>query len=65
MEKHNNEWLYSELLDLLKQKEQEKEDSFYRPIELELPLIQPPPVEINEPSKNEEKVERGVIIIDL
>ena len=67
MEKRDSEWLYSELLDLFKEKEKEKEDSYYRPIELELPLIQPPqPIGDELPkNENENEKDRGVVIIDL
>jgi len=64
MEPISHEWYYSELLDLLKEKEREKEESYYRPIELELPLYEPPQSIGDEP-KSEEGKDRGVIIIDL
>ena len=60
-----DEWYYSELLDLLKKKEREKDESYYRPIELELPLIHPPQPIGDEQPKNEEQNERGVVVIDL
>lgn len=58
-----DEWYYQELLDLLKEKEREKEESYYRPLELELPLY-PQPIGDERP-KDEQQVERGVVIIDL
>ncbi len=61
---NDSEWLYSELLEQMKQKEKEKEDSYYRPIELELPLIMPPPF-LDEPKKDEDQEKRGVIIIEI
>ena len=60
METH--EWLYSELLDLFKEKE--KEESHYLPIELELPLEPPQPIGDERVSDDQQK-DRGVIIIDL
>lgn len=60
-----DEWYYSELLDLLKEKEREKENSYYRPIELELPLVQPTQPIGDEQPNNEEQKDRGVVVIDL
>ena len=60
----NDEWYYSELLDLLNQKEREKEESYWQPIELELPLIEPPQP-IGDEKTDEEHKDRGVVIIDL
>lgn len=55
-------WLYKELLDLLKQKEEK--DAEYEQIELELPLEQPPET-IKQPNEQDEEKDRGVTIIDL
>lgn len=64
MEPIRDEWYYSELLDLLKQKEKEKDESYYRPLELELPLYEPPQP-IGDERKPDEEKDRGVIIIDI
>lgn len=60
----DDEWYYSELLDLLNQKEREKEESYYRQIEFELPLVKLPTPNGDEKIDDEPK-NRGVIIIDL
>lgn len=60
----NNEWFYAELLDFLKQKEKEKEDALYLPLQLELPLYEPTQIIGDEPKK-EEQEKRGVVVIDL
>lgn len=66
MEIIKDEWYYSELLELLREKEREKEEAYYRPIELELPLYeQPQPIGDERPENKEEEKNRGVIIIDL
>lgn len=62
--KPDDEWYYSELLDLLNQKEREKEESYYRQIELELPLVKLP-TPIGDEKIDDEPKNRGVIIIDL
>lgn len=59
-----DEWFYSELLDFLKEKERQKEEAYYRPLELELPLIMPP-YYIGDEKPDDETINRGVIIIDL
>lgn len=57
----NNEWYYSELLKFLKEKEQEKNESYYQPMQLELPFEK-----YDIPTIQEEKREdRGVLVIDL
>lgn len=62
MEPIRDEWYYAELLELLKEKEREKEETYYRPLELELPFIEP--LSIGDEPKDEEK-NRGVIIIEF
>lgn len=62
MQTNDNEWYYSELLDLLKQKEKRKDESYYRPIELELPCEPPIGDEIID---SEKPIDRGVVVIDL
>lgn len=54
-------WLYKELIDLLKQKEEK--EAQYEQIELELPIEQPM-IEEKQDDPNEEK-DRGVAIIDF
>lgn len=61
----HDEWMYSELLDHLKHKEKEKDDRYYRPIELELPLVEPPPIGDQQNDQREEKQDRGVITIEI
>ena len=65
----HSEWLYSELLEILKQKEKEKDDSLYLPIELELPIAPVHDVigdKMENNNINEEKEkDRGVVIIEL
>lgn len=63
----NDEWFYSELLDFLKEKEREKEESYYRQIELELPLYEPSHRQpIGDEKLNDDgQKDRGVIIIEL
>lgn len=57
----NNEWYYSELLKFLKEKGEKKNESYYRPIQLELPFEK-----YDTPTIQEEKCEdRGVFVIDL
>lgn len=60
-----NEWYYSELLDQFKQ--EEKEESYYRQIELELPVMEPPQSQPigDEKTSEEEPKDRGVAIIDI
>ncbi len=55
-----DDWYYVELLDLMKQKDKDNNEEFYKQIELELPLqYEDPPVVVKK-----EEAERGVIIID-
>ena len=59
----NKAHLYSELLEIIKKKERDKEESFYRRIELE-------PPQLDDGSKwqqpiEDTKEERGVEIIEL
>ena len=61
---NKDEWYYAELLDLLNEKERQKEDSMYQPIELPL-YIEPPQSVGDERPKDEETKDRGVTIIDL
>jgi hypothetical protein len=58
----DNEIMYHWLLEKLKQKENEKDNSLYQQVELELPLMEP--IQSNEIDE-EEKEERGIIIIDI
>lgn len=56
----SNEWLYSELLELLKQEKAQEQDSYYQQIELELPVLEEPIQQEDENNKDE----RGVLIIE-
>jgi len=58
----SDDWL--KLLDLLIQKEKEKEEAHYQPIELEFPLYEPPQ-SIGDEKVSDEQKDRGVVIIDL
>lgn len=66
MGQDSDEWFYSQLLDFFKKKEQEKDDLLYRPIELELPILEPP-ADINDEKTDDAEVneKRGIIIIDF
>jgi hypothetical protein len=57
-----NEYTYAELLKLLKQKE-EQENTQYKQIELELPLIEMPTMNTDDEQKDNE--DRGIIIIEF
>ena len=61
-----DEWFYSELLKHLKEREERKDEEYYRPLELELPLTQQPigDEQIHHEETKEPK-DRGVIIVDL
>lgn len=62
MENYDTEWLYAELLEQLKEKERQKEQSYYLPLELELPYIEP----IGDfKEKDQEDEKRGIIVIEL
>lgn len=53
----NNEFYYAELLELMKKKELEKENSYYCPIEIDN--------RIENEGSDEKKPERGIIVIEF
>ncbi len=54
----DDEWYYHELLKLLKEKNEDTTEKYYKPLELELPLEPLPEI-----VEKEEEIERGVALI--
>lgn len=63
MEAYNDEFMYSELLEEMKKKELEKENSYYLPVYVEPPIEHQK--EKDELIKSNNEKNRGVVIIEF